>query len=507
MSSVMTTNERLQGAGKGVPFTTPAKVLIVDDLEGVRWALSNALRLDGFAPLLTSNGSEALACFMREKPDVVLLDVGLPDIEGFEVLTRIKALDKSVPVVMVTANGKASDAMRAIQAGAYDYVAKPFDNRDIVLTVRRALDEKTLKSKKRQSFTRTGVVETLPEIMGGSAGILRIQTEIELVAKTNLSVLLQGDSGTGKDVVAHAIHATSLRADKPFVALDCGAIPETLIENELFGHEKGAFTGAHQVQIGAFEMAAGGTLFLDEIGNLPLAVQSTLLRVLETQRIRRIGGTRELHIDFRLIAATNINLQSPERGNAFRNDLYYRLAEFTINLPSLKERNEDIVFLAHRFLAQANLELGKQVAGLSIEAEETLHNYSWPGNVRELRNQIRRATLLCIDPTGIITPELLMAINKDFKPVCCEQFSYDQQGTSCSSLGGDSAYTLNIEKFLFNGEGISLKEITTRMTAQIERLVLLQTLQHTKGNKALAARLLKIDYKTIHNKLKILGIS
>lgn len=501
MSSVMTST---QSKAKSVDASvnTPAKVLIVDDLENVRWALSNVVRLAGLVPLLAASGTEALTCLMREKPDVVLLDVGLPDMTGFDVLTQIKALDKSIPVVMVTAHGKTGDAVRAIQAGAYDYVAKPFANQDIVLTIQRALEENRLKKQKRQSFTQSGLAESLPEVMGKSAAIQRIQVEVTRVANTHLSVLLQGESGTGKEVVARAIHAASFRADKPFVALDCGAIPESLIENELFGHEKGAFTGAHQAQIGAFEMAAGGTLFLDEIGNLPLAVQSTLLRVLETQRIRRVGGTREQQIDFRLIAATNMNLQTTVRQKTFRDDLYYRLAEFTIQLPSLNERREDIVFLAQRFLAQANQELGKQVAGLSLPACELLQGYSWPGNVRELRNQMRRATLLCTSATGVITPELFMAL--DAMP---PQTAHCELGDAQdSSLSGEISALTDVA-VLFSEAGASLKEITARVTAQVERLVLLQTLKHANGNKALAARMLKIDYKTIHSKLKMYEIS
>ncbi|MFA6922421.1 MAG: sigma-54 dependent transcriptional regulator, partial [Gallionella sp.] len=415
------------------------------------------------------------------------------------------AQDKSVPVVMVTAHGKTGDAVRAIRAGAYDYVAKPFLNQDIVLTVRRAIEEKSLKGQKRKSFTESGSGNSLLEIMGKSPAIQRIQSEVERVAKTNLSVLLQGESGTGKEVVARAIHAASQRADKPFVALDCGAIPATLIENELFGHEKGAFTGAHQAQVGAFEMASGGTLFLDEIGNLPLAMQSTLLRVLETQRIRKIGGTREQQIDFRLVAATNMNLQATVRQQTFRDDLYYRLAEYTINLPSLHERSEDIVFLAHRFLAQANMELGKQVAGMTVQTEELLRSYSWPGNVRELRNQIRRAILLCIDPAGVITPELFVALNVTAKPE--KLLNIDQRGLNCSCPDGKSAFTITSTRLQFSGAGESLKDITASVTAQVERLVLLQALQHARGNKAQAARLLKIDYKTMHSKLKMYEIS
>ncbi len=492
-----------------VNMAASVKVLIVDDLEDVRWALSNIVRLEGYVPLPAANGSEALTLFMREKPDLVLLDVGLPDMNGFDVLARIKAIDKSVPVVMVTARGKTSDAVRAIRTGAYDYVAKPFLNQDIAFTVRLAIEEKSKAARKQQSWEESEAEGSLLNIMGKSPAIQRIQAEVERVAGTNLSVLLQGESGTGKEVVARAIHAASLRAGKPFIALDCGAIPESLIENELFGHEKGAFTGAHQQKIGVFEMAEGGTLFLDEIGNLPLAVQSSLLRVLETRYIRKVGGTQDQKLNFRLVAATNVDLQCTMQQKTFRDDLYYRLAEFTILLPSLKERSEDIVFLAKRFLAQANLELDKQVTGLSTQAEEMLQGYSWPGNVRELRNQIRRATLLCIDPAGIITPDLFMAlnvINNNLKFESCSNTLCDQPGSMCSFPLGNSACPFTNAKLLFGAETASLKEITARMTAQVERLVLQQTLQHAKGNKALAARMLKIDYKTMHNKLKLYEI-
>lgn len=505
MSSLMPTTEQFQEKCVDALFTAPAKVLIVDDLEDVRWALSNVVRLEGFLPLLAASGTEALAHFLRERPDVVLLDVGLPDMSGFEVLTQIKMHDKSVPVVMVTAHGETGDAVRAIRAGAYDYMAKPFFNQDIVLTVRRAIEEKSLKGQKHKSFTKSGAANSLMEIMGQSAAIQRIQSEVEQVAKTNLSVLLQGESGTGKEVVARAVHAASMRSDKPFLVLDCGAIPTMLIENELFGHEKGAFTGAHQSQMGAFEMAAGGTLFLDEIGNLPLAIQSTLLRVLETRRIRKIGGTREQQIDFRLVAATNMNLQTAVQQQTFRDDLYYRLAEFTISLPPLHERSEDIVFLAKRFLAQANLELDKQVAGISIQTEEMLRGYSWPGNVRELRNQMRRATLLCIDPAGVITPELFAALNVIGQAGEVGQCRPTEIGLPVTY--GGAAFMVTNTRLIFSGAGESLKAITARVTVQVERLVLLQALQHTQGNKAQAARLLKIDYKTMHSKLKMYEIS
>lgn len=497
-----------------VPLNIPAKVLIVDDLEDVRWALSNVIRLEGLLPLLASNGQEALDYLRQELPDVVLLDVGLPDMSGLEVLKQIKAHNKSIPVIMVTAYGKTADAVQAIQNGAYDYMAKPFLNQDVVITVRHALEEKALKAQKKQLTIVQKSVHSLQEVMGASGAIAHLQTEVDQVAKTRLSVLLSGESGTGKEVVARAIHADSTRANKAFVALDCGAIPATLIESELFGHEKGAFTGAHKAVTGAFEMAAGGTLFLDEIGNLPLIVQRTLLRVLETQCVRRVGSTHEKKIDFRLIAATNENLQAAIQQLTFREDLYYRLAEFTIKLPPLRERSEDIVFLAQRFINQTNLELDKQVLGMTIPAQEMLRRHTWPGNVRELRNQVRRATLLCDKGIGMITPELFTALYHVTEPITlvgfespCEQQAASCNQQACPLPGGISTCTIPAFPLKLGGEGMSLHEINARVIEQVESFVLLQALQQTQNNKAEVARMLRIDYKTLHSKLKKYKIS
>lgn len=501
-------DERQQGDAP--PESTPfvlAKVLIVDDLEDARWVLSNLIRRAGFTPLVAASGEEALACIRQEAPEVVLLDVGLPDMDGFEVLARAKAHDKTVSVIMVTANCKTHDAVRAIRAGAYDYVAKPFNNEDIVLTVRRALEEKALRRQRRQFLSQPpGQAGSLLDCMGKSAAVQRIQTEVERVARTNLSVLVTGESGTGKELVSQAIHARSLRAAKPFVAMDCGAISESLIESELFGHEKGAFTGAHQAKAGAFELADGGTIFLDEIGNLPLAMQGKLLRVLETRRIHRIGSTNEREVDFRVVAATNADLRVMVGQQTFRGDLYHRLAEFTICLPALRERKEDLVFLVNRFLTQTNKELGKQVQGLSASAWGLIQGYDWPGNARELRNQLRRAVLLCDDPEGMVKPESLGMLDGRGSP--SGLLGPDQPEQCWPEDGGPRACPLcDSAALLASGVGLSLKELTGRVTAQLERAILRQVLTLTGGNKAQAARMLHIDYKTIHNKLKAYEIS
>jgi len=483
----------------------PAKVLIVDDLEEARWVLSNLIQQAGLMPVATASGTEALDHIRREVPDVVLLDVRLPDMDGFEVLARAKAHDKTMPVIMITAFGKTPDAVRAIRAGAYDYLSKPFINEDIVLTVRRALEEKASRRQLRQvlDLPRQG---SLLDSMGTSAAVRHILRETEQVASTNFSVLVTGETGTGKDLVARAIHAASPRAAKPFVAVDCGAIPESLIESELLGHEKGAFTGAHHAKAGAFELAGEGTIFLDEIGNLPLAMQGKLLRVLEERKIHRIGSTSERDVDFRVVAATNVDLQAMVGQQAFRRDLYHRVAEFTICLAPLRERKEDLPFLVNRFIADANRELGKQVGGLSHSAWGLIQRYDWPGNARELRNQLRRAVLLCDDPEEMISSELLGML--DGRHSSSERLGPDQPEQRCPLNGGSRAcLLLNPVTLLASGASLPLKELIGAMSTQVECAILLQALELTKGNKAQAARLLHIDYKTIHSKLKAYEIS
>ena len=482
------------------------KVLIVDDQEDARWVLTNVMRQAGFTALPAANGEDALASITRHAPDVVLLDIGLPDMDGFEVLTRIKLLDKAIPVIMVTGNGKPYDAARAVRAGAWDYITKPFKNKDVLHTVHGALAEKATKSQVRRIIDTPRQADFLLHSMGNSASIQGIQREVELVARTNFSILVTGESGSGKELVSQAIHALSLRAEQPLVAVDCGAIAESLIESELFGHEKGAFTGAHQAKAGAFEQADGGTIFLDEIGNLPLALQGKLLRALETRRIHRIGSTREKKVDFRVVAATNANLLAMVERREFREDLYHRLAEYSIRIPPLRERKEDLVFLTQRFLAQTNAELGKQVKGLSTNAWDILQRYDWHGNARELRNHLRRAVLLCDHPEGLILPELLGMLDQRAQASPLTELKMSERVGPKSSSKDDCPLCAP-QSSLADGAQMSLKDLVAQATAQVERAILLQVLERSRGNKALAARTLRIDYKTIHTKLKVYEIS
>jgi two-component system nitrogen regulation response regulator GlnG len=498
---------RVSVASMEASLTPAVKVLIVDDQEDARWILTNVMRQAGFVPIPAASGEDALISIQRHAPAVVLLDIGLPDMDGFEVLTRIKALDKSIPVIMVTGNGKPYDAARAVRAGAWDYITKPFKNKDVLNTVRGALAEKAEKSQVRRIVDTQRQADSLLHSMGTSASIKGIQREVELVARTTFSILVTGESGSGKELVSQAIHALSLRAEKPLVAVDCGAIAESLIESELFGHEKGSFTGAHQAKVGAFELADGGTIFLDEIGNLPLAMQGKLLRVLETRRVHRIGSTREKKVDFRVVAATNANLMAMVERREFREDLYHRLAEYSIRIPPLRERKEDLAFLTQRFLAQTNAELGKQVKGLSTTALGIVQRYDWHGNARELRNHLRRAVLLCDHPEGLIPPELLGMLDERAQSVAPPVAALKPAVARRQNDEAQPCPLCNASVLPDDGPELSLKELVGRATAQLERAILLRVLAKSKGNKAQAARILQIDYKTMHTKLKVYEIS
>ena len=486
--------------------TATVKVLIVDDEEDARWVLINLVRQSGFVALPAANGEDALTSIERHSPSLVLLDIGLPDMDGFEVLERIRELNRGIRVIMITGNGKLYDAGRAVRAGAWDYITKPFRNADVIYTVRGALEENAAKLRLRRIAPNAQKSDLLLQSMGTSASIQGIQREVELVAKTNFSVLVTGESGSGKELVSQAIHTLSERASKAMVAVDCGAIAESLIESELFGHEKGAFTGAHQAKPGAFELANGGTIFLDEIGNLPLAMQGKLLRVLETRRITRIGSTREKKVDFRVVAATNANLLSMVEQKKFREDLYHRLAEYSIRIPPLRERKEDLVFLTQRFLLQTNNELGKQVKGLTVAAWGMCQRYDWHGNARELRNHLRRAVLLCDHSDGLILPEMLGSLNERIPSSSRAGLQMRAQGVPKSSTH-EACPLCASQNALTDGEQLSLKELVARATAQVERAILLRVLEMSHGNKAEAARTLRIDYKTIHTKLKAYEIS
>ena len=396
-----------------------------------------------------------------------------------EILRQIHQLDANLPVVLVTDSPDLREAIEAVKLGAYDYLDSHANPDAIIASIHRAAmgnrrqleicpDEE--KDPRKDSFLR--------QLMGPSEEVRHLETQVALVAPTNYSVVIIGETGAGKELVAQAIHLLSPRAEHRFLSVDCGAIPESLIENELFGHERGAYTGAERIGIGRFEAASKGTLFLDEITNLPLGMQTKLLRVLEEKKIFRVGSTREIPVDVRVLAATNRDLTFLLRANAFREDLFHRLIEYLITVPPLRERRADILFLASRFLQSTNLELGKRVQGFADSAVELLLTYHWPGNVRELRNVVRGAVLQADE---VIEPGHLRIPLYEDQPV---------------SFGTEVLYESQL----------TLKQIVQQNTSKVERTVLLQALERAGGNKAKAARMLGIDYKTIQTKLRQYGI-
>jgi len=453
------------------------RVLIVDDGCLCR-TLSERLRQEGLQVQETEDAAKALAFIQRGWPDVVLLDTQIPNANGIEMLRRFRGLDSDLPVVMATPSPNFPEAVEAVKAGACDYLAVPFNNDEVIAAVRKAWLGNPRQREFRRGEEESVQDSSLPRLMGPGEKVRQVGAEVSRVAPTNFSVVISGETGVGKELVAQAIHAQSRRAANRFLSVDCGAIPDSLIENELFGHERGAFTSADRVGIGKFEAASGGTLFLDEISNLPLGMQSKLLRVLQEKQIYRIGSNAGTKVNVRMIAATNQDLASLVLAKSFRGDLFHRLSEYLIRVPPLRERREDTLFLAERFLRTTNRELGKDVEGFSDSVIQLLVTYDWPGNVRELRNVIRGAVLLA---EGVIGPGEL------------------RLRTDASRIPPSSTDSY--------GEGpLSLKEIVLHSTVQIERSILAQALRRAGGNKAQAARMLGIDYKTIHTKMRQYGI-
>jgi len=457
-----------------------SRVLITDDEEDVRRMVSQLMRQEGFEPLEAGDGKDALEIMRRELVDAVILDIRLPGKNGMEVLKEARRLDASMPVILITAFGGPGFEQEAMRNGAYGYFAKPFENAELILAIRSALKRRRIDLDDFLVNPSAGSGFSLAEAMGSSDLVSKVVAKIELVAPTDFTVLIQGETGSGKEMVARAIHGMSGRANGPFVPVDCGSVPPTLIESALFGHEKGSFTGADRVQYGKFEIASGGTLFLDEISNLPPAVQPKLLRALQEKEVWRIGGKKPVAVDIRILAATNQDLASVVQAKRFRRDLYYRLNEFGIIVPPLRQRREDIIFLAKRFLDLTNGELTKDVKGFSDAALEVLLSCAWPGNIRELRNVIRQAVLMA---DTYITPTHLGILDVPGR-------------TSAKQHDPDKEFD----------SGVPLKEIVRRTVRQVEQEVITRVLRETHGNKAKAARVLQVDYKTLHTKVKQYGI-
>ncbi len=459
------------------------KVLIIDDMEDIHWVIGEMLKSEGYLPLSARNGREAIEKIEKTYPDAVLLDIRMPEMDGIELLKEFRKRRWRIPVIVLTAFGEIPGAVEAMKLGAYDYLVKPFENQEVLLRVQRALKERELQEELNTLKSQLDERATFSELMGSSDAMKKVFEQIRCVANTDFTVVLYGETGSGKELVAKAIHNLSPRRDKNFVVVDCGSIPEHLLESELFGHEKGAFTSAYTTKEGQFELAKGGTVLLDEIGNLPLLMQNKLLRVLQEKCIRRVGGKHDIKVDIRVIVAGNERLEDLLAQNRFRRDLYYRLNEFTIEIPSLEERKDDILLLSQHFLKLTNKELNKEIRGFTEAAVERLLSYSWPGNVRELKNVIRRAILLAADNDSIEPKHLLLS-----KSETC----YDQPPPSHGTR--------------FDEEGCSLWEIVKKAVRDVESKTILETLKRVGGNKSKAAKLLKIDYSTLHYKIKQYGL-
>jgi DNA-binding NtrC family response regulator len=440
------------------------KILIVDDEISVRSSLEEWFLEDGFTVNTAENAEAALKKMHAGPYDIILLDIKMPGMDGITLQKKIKEIDADAIIIIMTAYASVDTAVEALKFGAFDYVTKPFDPDDLTHLIKNALKQKDLTEENLQLKSKISEMSLVDELIGESDEIKRVMEMVRTVAETDSTVLIRGESGTGKELIARAIHSHSKRRYFPIVAVNCGAIPETLLESELFGHEKGAFTGAQYRRKGKIEMASGGTLFLDEIGDITPKMQIDLLRVLEGKKISRLGGTEEITVDFRLICATNKNLEKLAQEEKFREDLYYRINVFTIFLPPLRERRADIIPLAEHFIKKYARSMSKPEKRISANAQALLLSYPWPGNVRELENAIERAMVIGKKPE-IYVEDLPLHLNGEHKK---------------------------------NGESISLAEVEKE---HIEKI-----LKDTQGNITRAAGLLGIDRVTLYNKLKKYGI-
>ena len=451
----------------------PARILVVDDERSMRELLAIVLRREGYEVLLAENGRAAIETLEREPVDLLISDIKMPDLSGVDVLRAAKRVDQDILGIMITAFASTETAVEAMRLGACDYLSKPFDVDLLKMKVREKIENRQLRQENVLLKRTLGMAHQFSNIIGRSEAMLAVFKMIETVARTNSTILLTGESGTGKGLVAQAIHFHSLRREKPMVSLNCGAMPEALLESELFGHMRGAFTGADANKKGLLEVAEKGTIFLDEIGEMSAVMQVKLLRVLQERRFRRVGGLEELTADIRVIAATNQNLSKAVAEGRFREDLYYRINVIPIALPPLRERREDIPLIAEHFLAKYAEQMGKTVTGISRETMELLMRYDWPGNIRELENNIERAVAL--EATPSILPESL--------PL---------------SIRGAEAASASAPDNALPPAGFDLEA----HVQEIERAYIAQALQRAGGVQVRAAELLGMSFRSFRYYVK-----
>jgi DNA-binding NtrC family response regulator len=450
-------------------------ILVVDDDPKVPWILSEGLG-DGYQVDSARDGKEAInkisKCAPPDRPELVLLDIQMPGMNGIEVLEKLKGIDENIDVIMLSGHGDTKNIVDSVKKGAAEFINKPFDVREVEIHILSVLEKRRLKEEliKLQQKLR----ETEKEVLiGDSPSMIEIKNVIEEVADSELTVLIRGDSGTGKEIVARLIHAKSSRRSEPFVKVNCAAIPRDLLEAELFGYEKGAFTGAHKTKPGRFEVANGGTMFLDEIGDMPMELQSKLLQVLEQQEFVRVGGINNIHVDVRIVCATNKDLEDAIAEGRFRDDLFYRLNEITVNLPSLAARRSDIPFLVNHFLDKYSVLYSKERKELRNETVKLLQDFDWPGNVRQLENLIKQ-----------------IVVRSD------ENIIYD------TLKGSASGSTRKIPAIDLSDGDFSMKKKVQEAVSDVEKLMISKVLHKTNWNRRKAARLLDISYRSLLYKIK-----
>jgi two-component system response regulator AtoC len=444
------------------------KVMVVDDDRDFRNIVREVLTDEGFQTVEARDGLEAVKLFRTDRPGVVLLDLNMPLMKGMDTMQELMKIDKSVPVIILTGNGDVSTAVEAIKAGAYDFTQKPPDFDNLILILKRAIEKHALEMEVKSASS--ALESSLEHLLGRSNAMKTVIMQIKQVARTDFSVIIQGETGTGKSVVADVIQNMSKRAGKPFVSVDIGLIPDLLVESELFGYRKGAFTGAERDKTGYFETANHGTIFLDELENMSSHVQGKLLSFMEKKVIYPLGSTSAVSCDLRIIAATNKDIRDCIKRNEFRPDLFYRLGEFIITVPPLRERVEDIPFFARKFIFEAAAELNKQIRGAADDAVTLLMTHRWPGNLRELKNMMRKAALL----------------------------------TDCDTIGEACVRRL-IKEQRTDGSAITSSSLKDAMK-ELEKKMITEAMEKTGGNKTKAAELLEISYKNLFDKIKDYGI-
>jgi DNA-binding NtrC family response regulator len=447
---------------------TQATILVVDDDAAMTSAVCEVLRQSGYLALSAQSGSEALEIVKRERPDLLISDLRMTEMSGHQLQQELQTLAPDLPVVIITAFGTIESAVESMKLGARDFITKPFSNKELLLVVSRALENRRLRQEVKQLRVELARSYGLPNIIGVDPKMAAVLEIVERVADTPATILIMGESGTGKDLLARALHFSSQRREGPFIPINCVAIPENLIESELFGYAKGAFTDARQAKTGLFIAARGGTLFLDEIGEMPLPLQSKMLRAIEDKKIRPLGATEEIPVDVRIVAATNANLEKALDEGRFRSDLYYRLSTVTLMVPPLRDRPADIPLLIRHFLLRASAEAGRPVPEIEAQAMERLLRYRWPGNARELQNAIQRGVILARD--NILTV-------RELPP----------------KVAG-----LDLSPARMLGEAVD-KRISLD---QLERDYIRAVVDAVEGNKTEAANILQIDRKTLYRKLE-----